>query len=606
MAMDDSLPALPPINSRRDPPVFDLLSDRVIATTDLQPLRTISTRSPSSARIGEASTARRHRSSSLSGAGSGVYMMGEPSHLRKEVDMDPYNSVIVSAVERTMKSYADNILRVLEGINGRLSQLESITEDLERSVASLKISVDDYNSELDGRLRMLNNRVLEMHRAVYILRDKQDIVEVQAELAKLHTSKNEALVEDSSTRRSAANESIDSSQTPNHQQQEQVPMHVATNTTQAIYATQLQVPLSHPQEAPAQNFSAVQLQPSLPPSFTTLPQQYFSVQGQLQQRPPQQVHLQSQSVVQESLPPQYQIHQPLPQPLPAQPQPMQTQQGPLQHIQTQKPMQQQAQGLQSLSQQVGMEQSQQHTQLQLLQQQAPGSQAQVETVQFQAVPQQQPLPFSVQVSQAQQTQSGHLPAQQEPLQQYFQHESQTYAPMLQAAYTQALLTQGGYSTESSYGSANVNPSQQQISPILAQRPIQLVPQNYSAHMTSSPSASLSPAIRPSFLSNATGNFSGPIGWNGQNTSAIPSANPRLPVVQPAQMESFSGGNLQPNRSPLDEVVAKVVAMGFPRDQVHVVIRRLMEKGQSIDMNAVLDTLMNGAKENQPQRGWQGR
>lgn len=82
---------------------------------------------------------------------------------------------------------------------------------------------------------------------------------------------------------------------------------------------------------------------------------------------------------------------------------------------------------------------------------------------------------------------------------------------------------------------------------------------------------------------------------------IPNMQSRLPVAQPVL-----GGNLPPNKSPLDEVVDKVVAMGFSREQVRTVIRSLTERGQSVDMNVVLDILMNGSRENQGERVWQGR
>ena len=68
----------------------------------------------------------------------------------------------MSAVERTIKKYADNILKFLEGMSGRLSQLESVTHVLEHSVTSLKASVDEYHAEADVKLRSLNDHIREV------------------------------------------------------------------------------------------------------------------------------------------------------------------------------------------------------------------------------------------------------------------------------------------------------------------------------------------------------------------------------------------------------------------------------------------------------------
>lgn len=625
--------ANPPSALSRDRPAFEFRED-ALPIDDFQPSRrngSLTARSSSSNWLDDTSLSRRHRSSPVSGVGSTVYLTGELSSSRKELDMDSYNSVIVSAVERTMKNYADNILRVLEGMSGRLSKLESVTHNLEHSVASLKISVDEYHDEADGRLRALNNRVVEMHRAVQILRDKQDIVEVHAELAKLQSSHNEGSVGKSNALSSAANDTADPVQTPKHHQQ-QLTAHVA-NALPATYPSQLQLPSSHQQEPQAPNDSVVQqIQPSLSSSLNTTPQQYFSVQGESQQALGQ---------MQQPLPALQQTHQPLPQSAQAQPQQIQAQAQHVQtrlvqqhslqpqHMQSQQNMQQQAQVLQSLPQQGGMHQLQPHSQVQLLAQ-VPKSQPQLEHGQFQVVPQQmqmqQPLPqhgssqqslqqphsahstpmhlagqqipaqISVQQPQVQQSPSGHV---QVPFQQFsHQNENQSYSHLPQGALVQAPYGQGGYVAESSYGAANISSSQQQLSSNSSQRPIQLAPQNYG-----SPSRNSLPSTptQPSYDANVAGNYNAPINWNAQSTAVIPNMQSRLPVAQPVL-----GGNLPPNKSPLDEVVDKVVAMGFSREQVRTVIRSLTERGQSVDMNVVLDILMNGSRENQGERVWQGR
>lgn len=68
----------------------------------------------------------------------------------------------------------------------------------------------------------------------------------------------------------------------------------------------------------------------------------------------------------------------------------------------------------------------------------------------------------------------------------------------------------------------------------------------------------------------------------------------------------SGGTpLSTNRLSVDEVIDKVAVMGFSKDQVRAVVRRLTENGQSVDLNIVLDKLMNGeAGSNQPKSWYQ--
>lgn len=77
----------------------------------------------------------------------------------------------------------------------------------------------------------------------------------------------------------------------------------------------------------------------------------------------------------------------------------------------------------------------------------------------------------------------------------------------------------------------------------------------------------------------------------------------LPTASAAIGGSGSAGN--GNRVSIDDVVDKVATMGFPRDHVRATVRKLTENGQSVDLNAVLDKLMNDG-EIQPPRGWFGR
>jgi hypothetical protein len=95
---------------------------------------------------------------------------------------------------------------------------------------------------------------------------------------------------------------------------------------------------------------------------------------------------------------------------------------------------------------------------------------------------------------------------------------------------------------------------------------------------------------------------------------------RLPTAQPVTSGNNSNNAsntgspagttpLSTNRVAISEVIDKVASMGFSKDQVQVVIRKLTENGQSVDLNIVLDKLMNGGgdpAEVQPQKGWFNR
>lgn len=57
-------------------------------------------------------------------------------------------------------------------------------------------------------------------------------------------------------------------------------------------------------------------------------------------------------------------------------------------------------------------------------------------------------------------------------------------------------------------------------------------------------------------------------------------------------------------NPYNELIDKLVSMGYRGDHVMSVIQRLEETGQTVDFNAVLDRL-NGHPSGGTQRGWSG-
>ena len=71
---------------------------------------------------------------------------------------------VLSAVEKCMKKYADNLLRSLEGITSRLSQLEIYCYKLERSIGELRSDV--LRDETDHRLKSLEKHLHEVSKLV--------------------------------------------------------------------------------------------------------------------------------------------------------------------------------------------------------------------------------------------------------------------------------------------------------------------------------------------------------------------------------------------------------------------------------------------------------
>ncbi|KAJ3683013.1 hypothetical protein LUZ60_013240 [Juncus effusus] len=97
-----------------------------------------------------------------------------------------------SIVERCMKKYADTLMRSLDGISGRLAQLEMHCYKVERSVGELRGDMMHGQSQTDGKFKSLEKHMQEVHRAVQIMRDKQELADAQKELAKLQMLQKES------------------------------------------------------------------------------------------------------------------------------------------------------------------------------------------------------------------------------------------------------------------------------------------------------------------------------------------------------------------------------------------------------------------------------
>ncbi|KAG0599612.1 hypothetical protein M758_12G165500 [Ceratodon purpureus] len=541
-------------------------------------------------------------------------------------DKDAVETATVAAVERTMKKYADNLLRVLEGIGGRLAQLEANSSRMEHSVDKIKVEAADNFGATDGKLRSLENMIREVQRSVQVIRDKQEIAEEQMKLEKLQLSakrENPAPVVSTPT--------VETKEAP-------LALPAPTSVVNAVEVPPAQAAPVVQQQPQQVQPSAHQLsQPSqqvLPPHQqlpTQLPSQHQVIplqhqQLQMQGPAPQHQHLHLQGQV---APSQHQQLQAQGQ-NPALPQQQMQMQGmmplPQQQLQLQGPPQ--ASQLPPQSSQVQPPHlQQQHQQLQL---QAP-NEAQYQSQQASSVApphSSQMQPFYGQ--QQQQGQPGPAPAVSQQMYGNLNQEVNPYGAS-QGSYNQELpppQVPGGYELRflplpappppPSMGQMQQAPTSQHQQlgqggsqmfdsprsgggpPALAAGPYH--PQAHPPQGRDSPQAynQYAPQYR---MAQPASPASAPQGGGYQ----------QLPTARPVQPSLGSQGGPGPvaNRVPVEEVIDKVAGMGFGRDQVRAVVRRLTENGTSVDLNVVLDKLMNGDSSSrnegqQPAKGWYGR
>uniref|UniRef100_A0A2P2IX73 WW domain-binding protein 11 isoform X1 n=1 Tax=Rhizophora mucronata TaxID=61149 RepID=A0A2P2IX73_RHIMU len=254
----------------------------------------------------------------------------EPAKVITEKDRDVFNAAIVSEVDRTMKKHVDNLLHALEGVSARLTQLESRTRHLEGSVDDLKVSVGNNHGSTDGKMRQLENILREVQSGVQILKDKQEIVDTQLQLAKLQILSPD--MQQSKTQNTGQNDAVQQGASAPLQSHQQLPPPVTF--PQSIPSVPIPVPPpavppppipqhNMPPPAPVLNQFPQNQVPSVPQRDP-----YYAPPGQSPEIPPQQYQVPPSQQPQPSPaalphlpyqpPPQPQYSQP---PLPSQPQP---------------------------------------------------------------------------------------------------------------------------------------------------------------------------------------------------------------------------------------------------------------------------------------------
>ncbi|XP_042501650.1 RNA polymerase II degradation factor 1-like [Macadamia integrifolia] len=502
--------------------------------------------------------------------------MGRSSSLRGyNHQEEPLNQDLISTVEKTVKKYADNLLRFLEGISSRLSQLELYCYNLEKSVGEMRSDLVREHSEADSKLRSLEKHLQEVHRSVQILRDKQELAEAQKELAKLQLVQKESSSmshsqhkEEGGTQSASDSKKVDSvPEGQNLQLALALPHQVAVSSSLPRPVEQQQALVAPHQTLPQNVHTQVQ-----PPS-------YYPPQNQLP-NPVPQTQLQPQDQYLQQADPQYQ--RPQMQDLSKQaPQP------------TQPPQPQ-------------VSQAQQMQQFLPYQQQWP-----------QQFPQQvqQPQPPSLQPQVRPQTTpvySSYLPTQ--PVNP--SPETFSGSMPMQVSFSGLPPSGVGHAESMAYGYGGViRPTVQPSLP--PQLNIQRQPQpptNQSAfgvHLSDGSFSGAGPHPQPQgqgyMMYEGEGGRTHPLPSHYQQ-GGYPPTHASLQNPKPS-----AGGNLlvrHPSSSQMmrshmySEMIEKAVSMGYMREHVAAVIHRLEESGQQVDFNSVLDRL-NVHSSGGSQRGWSG-
>ncbi|OIW06019.1 hypothetical protein TanjilG_11706 [Lupinus angustifolius] len=459
---------------------------------------------------------------------------------------DSLNQDVIATVDKSMKKYTDNLMRFLEGISSRLSQLELYCYNLDKSIGEMRSDLNRDHGEQDSKLKSLEKHIQEVHRSVQILRDKQELAETEKELAKLQLAQKDS----SSSSHSQSNEERSLSSTTDPKKTDNAS---DANNQQLALAlphqiTPQQQPAAPPPQAPAPNMTQATQQPSyyMPPTHLPNPQ----AMSQL----PQNQYLPSDQ--------QYRV---APQPTP----PSQVTPSPpaQQFSQYQQPQQQQQQ-----------------------QQQWP-----------QQVPQQvqPPQPPSMQQPQIRPPSSAVYPSYQ-PNQATNQSPTETlsHSMPMQMPYSgvpqgtnRADAMQYGYGGGS--GGRTISPQQPQPHQIKGSFPSQqgdgYGPPS-SAYMMYDGEGGRShhaPQQQPPHYAQA-----------GYPPTSASLQNPNHMVRNPNQSQHV-------RNHPYNELIEKLVSMGFRGDHVASVIQRMEESGQPIDFNSVLDRLNVHGSVGPQRGGWSG-
>ncbi|XP_027358322.1 bromodomain-containing protein 4 [Abrus precatorius] len=513
--------------------------DDIVPSYDFQPIRPLSASNYDSAPNFAAAFSRAWNSDSNSNSSPpivknyGSLDSIEPAKVIVEKDRNAFDATMLSEIDRTMKNHMETMLHVLEGVSARLTQLETRTHHLENSVDDLKVSVGNNHGSTDGKLRQLENILQEVQSGVQTIKDKQDIVQAQLQLAKLQVSKTE---QQSEMQTSVITESTQQAASAPLQSQQQVP--APANLPQSIPV--VPPPNAPPQPPPQQGLPPPVQPPNQFPQNQILAahqrDQYFPPPVPSQETPNQQYQLPlaQQPHPQPGAPPHQQQYQQTPHPQYPQPAP---------HLPQQQP------SLPPMNPP-----------------QLPPSSLGHHVEEPPYVPPQNYPPNARQPP-------SQSPSGPPPSQPFYGTPPHTY---------EQPSSRSGSGYSSGYGTLSA-PAE---------------PYRYGGP----PQYGGSSALKPQQLPTASVAPSGGSGYPQLPTARVlPQAIPTASAVSGGSGSAGTG-----SRVSIDDVVDKVATMGFPRDHVRATVRKLTENGQSVDLNAVLDKLMNDSEIQPPARGWFGR
>ncbi|KAH1038637.1 hypothetical protein J1N35_040380 [Gossypium stocksii] len=289
----------------------------MLSDYDFQPIRPVSTRLDAA---GVFSNPRSWSSIDSKAKNYGSLDSLEPAKGILDKDQSAFDTSILAEIDGTMKKHTDNLMHMMEKVSDRLTQLESRTRHLENSLDDLKVSVGNNHGSTDRKMKQLENILTEVQTGVHDLKEKQEIMEAQLQLAKLQVSKVDQPSEPQNTVRTESVQQVASAPFQSHQQlplAASFPQSLPSISPPALPQPSLPPPVQHANQFPQSHVPSVPQQdpyyPSPGQTQETLSQQFPMPPTQQPQLPPATPPHQP---YQPAPPPQY--SQP-PQPLQLQP-----------------------------------------------------------------------------------------------------------------------------------------------------------------------------------------------------------------------------------------------------------------------------------------------
>ncbi|XP_057455660.1 transcription factor CAULIFLOWER-like isoform X2 [Lotus japonicus] len=96
----------------------------------------------------------------------------------------------IATVEKNMKKYVDNLMRFLEGISSKLSQLELHYYNLDQSIGEMKSELNFNLGEQYSKLKSLEKHLQEIHSSEQVLRVKPQLAQKESSSLR-HSLSNE-------------------------------------------------------------------------------------------------------------------------------------------------------------------------------------------------------------------------------------------------------------------------------------------------------------------------------------------------------------------------------------------------------------------------------